>query len=119
LKYLDYKVDSVDDREVVIKITKQNYVFYDLYIKKVHEVNLRANYGIVLFRKGDYTFTTWDYARYNAPIRTFALMGNRGAPHKAILNVPVELFPMFRLMVIEYNLYMALKEKSEQNLKNP
>jgi len=100
VEYLDYEIVKVTDKMVTIKIIKQKYRY---------KCSLKQD--IILFKSRGYKLATWGYADYFSLTKTFYLMGDSVEPENYEFAMPAEIFPLFRLIAMEYNLYMTAREK--------
>jgi len=110
MEYLDYKIVATDivNNRAIIEITKQKYSHMNI-------PGAKSICAIILFKSRGYKFATWGYADYSAfnNDKIFYLMGESMETEHRRFSIPVELLPIFKLMVIEYNVYMNVRKTHE------
>jgi len=104
VKYLDYIILNRNAKTVTIEITKQEYGGSD-FGKKGYWPNIDLD-GMVL---GSLERPEW-----SPESRTLYLRGMDEKYDREHIKIPKQMFLKFKILAIEYNLYMMVKEKEEK-----
>ena len=113
MKYLDYEVIKKSEKTVDIKIIAQDIINEDEQLPRLNRKELlRKRTGNCLYK-----LCTVSHPEYNKDKNTFYLMGRSTKGNLFPLRMPKNEFPIFALMVIEYNLKREF-EKRKANYKS-